>query len=69
MFFETALAPVDGFGEDEAESQGDNGAVVLGGLLAAERHTFEALELAHKLFNAGAGPIERFREERRPVSG
>jgi len=45
---------VDGFDENKAESEGDNGAVVLGGLLAAERHALEALQLAHNLFDASA---------------
>src|SRR4029078_6089169 len=46
------LGGVDGFDEDEAEGDGNDGTVVLGRLLAAERHTLEALELAHKLLNA-----------------
>jgi hypothetical protein len=57
------LGGVDGFDEDEAESKGHNGAVVSGCLLAAERHALEALELTHKLLDAGAGAIERLREE------
>ena len=63
------LGGVDGFDEDEAKSKGHEGAVVLGRLLAAERNSLEALELTHKLLDAGAGPIERLREERRPVLG
>jgi hypothetical protein len=35
---------VDGFYEDEAESKGNNGTVVLGRLLVAERHALEPLE-------------------------
>ena len=64
-----ALGGVDGFDEDKSEGEGNKGAVVLGRLLAAERHALEALELAHKLLDAGAGSIERFREEARPVLG
>ena len=60
---------MDGFDEDEAESKGHNGAVVLGRLLAAERNSLEALELTDKLLDAGARPIERFRKECRPVLG
>ena len=60
---------MDGFDEDEAESKGDKGAVVLGRLLAAERDALEALELTHKLLDAGASPIERLWEERRLVLG
>jgi hypothetical protein len=63
------LGGVDGFDEDEAESKGHNGAVVLGRLLAAERNSLEALELTDKLLDAGARPIERFRKECRPVLG
>src|SRR4051812_46027045 len=65
----TILGGVDGFDEDEAESKGHNGAVVLGRLLAAERNSLEALELTDKLLDAGARPIERFRKECRPVLG
>ena len=50
------LGGVDGFDEDEAESKGHNGTVVLGRLLAAQRHALEALELAHKLLDAGTSP-------------
>ena len=60
---------MDGFDEDEAESKCHNGAVVLGRLLAAERNSLEALELAHKLLDASVGAIERFREEAGPVLG
>src|SRR3954471_12560990 len=64
-----ALGGVDGFDDDEAQSKCDEGSEVLVRLLAAERHPLEALELAHKLLDAGAGAIERLREERRPVLG
>jgi hypothetical protein len=63
------LGGVDGFDEDEAESKGHHGTVVLGRLLAAQRHPLEALQLAHKLLNAGAGAIERSGEEPRPGPG
>jgi hypothetical protein len=66
---QTALGGVDGFEEDEAEGEGDKGAVVLGRLLAAELHALEAFEFPGKLLDAGAGPIERLREEARPVLG
>jgi hypothetical protein len=65
-FTHDAVGGVDGFDEDEAESKGHNGAVVLGRLLAAERNSLEALELTDKLLDAGARPIERFRKECRP---
>ena len=63
------LGGVDGFDEDEAESKGHNGAVVLGRLLAAERHALEAFELAHKLLDTGTSPVERLWEESWPVPG
>src|SRR5918994_1521242 len=63
------LGGVDGFDEDEPEGEGNNGPIVLGGLLAAERHALEALELAHELLDAGTSPVECSREERRPVLG
>src|SRR4051794_20335915 len=63
------LGGVDGFDDDEAKSKCDEGSEVLVRLLAAERHPLEALQLAHKLLDAGAGAIERLREERRPVLG
>jgi hypothetical protein len=69
MSFETALGGVDGFDEDEAESKGHHGTVVLGRLLAAQRHALEALELAHELLDAGTSPVERSGEEPRPGPG
>ncbi|MGA7787568.1 MAG: hypothetical protein WCA56_05315, partial [Xanthobacteraceae bacterium] len=43
-----SLGRVDGFDQDEAESKGDERAVILGRLLASKRNTFEALELADR---------------------
>ena len=63
------LGGVDGFDKDEAKDKGNNGAVVLGCLLAAEGDALEALELAHKLLDASAGPVERLRKEPWPGSG
>ena len=63
------LGRVDGFDDDEAKSECDEGSEVLVRFLAAERNSLEALELADKLFDAGASPIERLREEARPVLG
>ena len=60
---------MDGFDDDEAKSECDEGSEVLACFLAAERNALEALELADKLFDAGAGAIERLREEGRPVLG
>jgi hypothetical protein len=50
------LGGADGSDEDEAESERHKGAVVLGRLHTAERYTLEALQLAHKLLDAGASP-------------
>ena len=63
------LGGVDGFEEDEAESEGHHGAVVLGCVLAAERHALEALQLANELLNASASLVERSGEEPRPGPG
>ena len=63
------LGGVDGFDKDEAKDKGNNGTVVLGCLLAAEGDALEALELAHKLLDASAGPVERLRKEPWPGSG
>src|SRR5215212_9194521 len=63
------LGRVDGFDDDEAQSECDEGSEVLVRFLAAERNALEALELADEVFDAGAGAIERLREERRPSLG
>ena len=63
------LRRVDGFDDDEAKSECDEGCKVLVRFLATERNALEALELADEVFDAGAGAIERLREERRPVLG
>jgi hypothetical protein len=60
---------VDGFDEDEGESEGDEGAVVLGRLLATEGDAFKALELAHGLLDAGAASVEGAWEEGGRVPG
>src|SRR3954467_9978328 len=64
-----SLGRVDGFDDDEAQSECDEGSEVLVRFLAAERNAFKALALADEGFDAGAGAIERLREERRPVLG
>src|SRR3954453_13013168 len=66
---EQALGRVDGFDDDEAKSECDEGCKVLVRFLAAECNSLEALELAHKLLDTGAGSIECLREESRPVLG
>src|SRR5215217_8594503 len=63
------LGRVDGFDDDEAQSECDEGSEVLVRFLATERNSLEALELADEVFDAGAGAIERLREERWSVPG
>jgi hypothetical protein len=63
------LGRVDGFDEDEAECEGDEGGEVLVRLLAAEGDALEALELTDQLLDARPRPVERFREEGRPRLG
>ena len=62
------LGGVDGFDCDEGECQSDEGAIVLGCLLAAERNALEALELADRLLDASAASVEGAREELWPVA-
>src|SRR3954468_5666307 len=64
-----ATAPTLRCTKGDAKSKCDEGSEVLVRFLAAERNSLEALELTHKLLDAGAGAIERLREERRPVLG
>src|SRR3954451_23803040 len=45
-----ALGRVDGFDDDEAQSECDEGSEVLVRLLAAQRNALEALELADEVF-------------------
>src|SRR3954452_22940562 len=64
-----SLGRVDGFEDDEAKSECDEGCKVLVRFLATERNALEALELADEVFDTGAGSIECLREERWPVLG
>ena len=57
------LGRVDGFDQDEAESERDERAVILRRLFAPKGDTLEALELADRLFNARSRLVECFREE------
>jgi len=63
------LGRVDGFGQDEAASEGDDGGVTLGRLLAAERDALEALELADGLLDPGTAAVEAPWEEGRSALG
>src|SRR3954471_672200 len=49
------LGRVDGFDEDEAQSECDEGSEVLVRFLATERNALEALELADELLDPSAG--------------
>src|SRR3954468_18806513 len=49
-----ALGRVDGFDDDEAQSECDEGSEVPVRFLATERNALEALELADEVFDAGA---------------
>ncbi len=62
------LGGVDGFDPDEGERERDEGAVVLGCFLAPERNALEAFELADRLLDASAAPVEGAREELWPVA-
>ena len=59
----TGLGRVDGFDQDEAESERDERAVILRRLLASKCDTLEAFELADSLFNACPCLVECFRKE------
>src|SRR4051812_21371138 len=63
------LGRVDGFENDQAKCECDERPEVPVGLLAAERDALETLELPHELLDAGARPVERLREEGRPLLG
>src|SRR3954453_7824166 len=63
------LGRVDGFDDDEAKRECDEGSEVPVRFLATERNALGALELAGEVFDAGAGAIERLREERWSVPG
>src|SRR3954465_4947881 len=68
-FWSSGLGRVDGFENDKAECECDERPEVPVGLLAAERDALETLELSHELLDAGARPVERLREEGRPLLG
>jgi len=61
------LGRVDGFDKDWAACEGDEGCVVLGGLLAAQGDALEALELSNRLLDPGAAFVEDLWEEAGPV--
>src|ERR1700730_18339089 len=63
---QTRLCPlgrVDGFDQDEAADQGDEGAIVLGGLFAPQSDALEALDLAVGLLDARAAFVQDAWEE------
>ena len=54
---------MDGFDQDKADGECDEGAVIARGFLAAERDAFEALEFADGLLDARSRFVEDFWEE------
>ena len=61
------LGSVDGFDEDEAQGEGDDGSEAAFGLLAAQGDALESLQFSEALLDAGTAPVKRLREEGRPV--
>lgn len=58
---------MDGFDEDKAARESDNGGEAAFGLLAPQGDALEALELSEALLNTGAAPVKRLGEEGRPL--
>ncbi|MET3354329.1 UNVERIFIED_ORG: hypothetical protein ABID33_002240 [Xanthobacter viscosus] len=58
---------MDGFDEDEAQGEGDDGGEAAFGLLAAQGDALEPLQFSKALLDAGTAPVKRLREEGRPV--
>jgi len=58
------LGRVDGFDQDQAAYEGEEGSEVFGGLLAAQGDAFEALDFADGLFDARASFVENAGKER-----
>lgn len=58
---------MDGFDEDEAQGEGDDGSEAAFGLLAAQGDALEPLQFSKALLDAGTAPVKRLREEGRPV--
>jgi len=63
------LGRVDGFDDDEAQSECDEGSEVPVRFLATERNALEALELADHVLDAGAALVEGAGEEGRTMPG
>jgi hypothetical protein len=64
-----SLGPVDGFHQDQAVSECDDGAETLCGLFAALGDELEAFQLANCLLDPGTCLVERLGKEARPVFG
>ncbi len=60
---------MDGFDQDYAAGESDDGGIVLGGFLASQSDALEALELAVCVLDPGAGFVEDFGKESWFVSG
>ena len=63
------LGPVDGFDQDEGASESDECAIAVLGFVAAHGNSLEALQLADRLLDPGAGLVEQSWEETGPVLG
>lgn len=61
------LGRVGGFGQGDGAGECDGGCVTLCGFVAAEGGTVEALEVADRLLDARAAPVERAWEEARSI--
>ena len=66
MIGELLLGRVDGFDQDEAEGERDEGTVIARSLLATKGDALEALEFADGLLDARPRFVEDFREESGP---
>ncbi len=60
---------MDGFDQDQATCEADNGGVAFRGLFAAQGDALEPFQLADGLLDPGAGLVEQLRKETRLVLG
>jgi hypothetical protein len=66
---DTNLGRVDGFHQDKAAGEGDDGDVTLGCFPAVWGKAFEAFRLADSLLDPGAAVMQAFGKEGRTVLG
>jgi hypothetical protein len=65
----STLGPVDGFDQDESASESDGSAIAVLSFVASHGNSLEALQLADRPFDPGAGLVEQSGEESGPVLG